>query len=227
MDELPFRNWCLNCLHTSIAKYALSPLRPFEIQCAPSEDGQSCWQCCNRNIACDTPSMGMQGDVYDLSAILEWTRKFWSVDGKFLWNLGFRLAICEASKELCIKFELAEMIHRRHHMLSVIDWNDTSEVQNTDIDNYRRFLAERRGALPTLTLPATGIMNRQDFVTYNPERLLRLCSGDPGFLVWLEAKTAFLNCLQQRSISIYGGEDRKNGKRRLAFLKNGFPAELN
>ena len=73
-------------------------------------------------------------------------------------------------------------------------------------------------------------MNRQDFVTYNPERLLRLCSGDPGFLVWVEAKTAFLNYMQQKSISIYGGEGPKagkKGKRRLDFIKNGFPAELN
>ena len=73
--------------------------------------------------------MGMQGDVYDLCAILEWAGKFWCKQD-FQWNLDFRLAICEASKELCLKFERAEMSHRRHHMLSTIDWNDTSEVQN-------------------------------------------------------------------------------------------------
>jgi hypothetical protein len=74
--------------------------------------------------------MGMQGDVYDLCAILEWAGKFWSSEEKFIWNLEFRLAICEASKELCTKFERAEMSHRRHHMLSAIDWNDTSELQD-------------------------------------------------------------------------------------------------
>ncbi|KAJ5457231.1 hypothetical protein N7530_012505 [Penicillium desertorum] len=227
MDGLPFRNWCLNCLHSSIANYGPHQITPFRIRCVPNEDGHSCEQCCDRNITCDPPSMGMQGDVYDLCAILEWAGKFWSSEEKFIWNLEFRLAICEASKELCTKFERAEMSHRRHHMLSAIDWNDTSELQDADIDNYRRFLAERRGALPALTPPTTGIMTRQDFIRYNPERLLRLCSGDPGFLVWLEAKTAFLNSMQQRSISIYGGEDRKSGKRRLAFIKNGFPAELN
>lgn len=74
--------------------------------------------------------MGMLGDVYHLCAILEWAGKFWSRDEDLYWNSAFRLAVCEATKELCLAFKHAEMSHRRYHMLSGIDWDDTSKAQD-------------------------------------------------------------------------------------------------
>ncbi|KAG0153000.1 hypothetical protein PDIDSM_1959 [Penicillium digitatum] len=103
------------------------------------------------------------------------------------------------------------MSHRRHHMLSGIDWDDTSKEQDTDINNYRSFLAQRRASLHALTPPTAGIISRQDWITYNPERLLRLCRGDTGFLVWSEAKTEFLDHIQRESISMHGGEGSNIG----------------
>ncbi|KGO77190.1 hypothetical protein PITC_024320 [Penicillium italicum] len=250
MEELPFRNWCLSCLHTSIAEYDPEEKKAFQINCAASEDGtdSSCERCHDRNITCEQaslsfplplmhmdhfnsdklnqPAIGMLGDVYDLCAILEWAGKFWSRHADLYWKMAFRLAICEATKALCLKFEDAERSHRRSHMLSGIDWDDTSREQNADINRYRRFLAKRRRALRASTPPTTGIINRQDWITYNPERLLRLCRGDSGFVEWSKGKTEFLDFVQRKSISIYGGDESNSGRQRLAVIKDTFPAHL-
>ncbi|KAJ5355693.1 hypothetical protein N7517_010302 [Penicillium concentricum] len=228
MDELPFRNWCLSCLHTSIANYDPRQNKPFQIYCAVNENtnNSSCGQCSGRKITCEAPSLGMLGDVYDLCAILEWTGTFWSRGETLYWNSSFCVAVCEASKELCLRFEHAEMTHRRFHMLTVIDWDDSNEQQNADIDNYRRFLAKRRASLDVMTAPITGMINRQDWVTYNPERLLRLCRGDTGFLEWSEAKTEFLDRILRESISLYGGEGSKFGRQRVGSIKDSFPVNL-
>ncbi|KAJ5807590.1 hypothetical protein N7447_011046 [Penicillium robsamsonii] len=154
MDELPFRNWCLSCLHTSIANYDPQQKKPFQIYCAFNEEtNDSCEQCSGRNVTCEAPSLGMLGDVYDLCAILEWTGRFWSRSETLSWNSSFRVAVCEASKELCLTFEHAEMTHRRFHMLTSIDWEDPSEQQSADVNSYRRFLAVRRASLPVVTIP--------------------------------------------------------------------------
>ncbi|KAJ5951708.1 uncharacterized protein N7479_010121 [Penicillium vulpinum] len=228
MDELPSRNWCLSCLHISIANYDPQQDEPFQIYCAVNEDTNdpSCGQCADRKLTCEPPSLGMLGDVYDLGAILEWTAGFWSRCGNLYWNSTFRLAVCEATKELCLRFEHAEMSHRRYHMLTAIDWEDPSEEQDADIDNYRRFLVERRASLHHLTTPLNGIINRQDWLTYNPERLLRLWRGDPGFLEWSEAKTEFLDRIQRESISLYGCEVSYHGRQRLSFIEGSFPVNL-
>ncbi|KAJ5496278.1 hypothetical protein N7463_008265 [Penicillium fimorum] len=165
----------------------------------------------------------MLGDVYDLCAILEWTGRFWSHGESLRWNSSFRFAVCEASKELCLRFEHAEITHRRFHMLTAIDWDDPSEQQNADVDNYRRFLAARRASLRDMTTPLTGMIGRQDWVTYNPERLLRLSRGDTGFLEWLEAKTEFLDLIMRESISIYSGDRSNTGRQRLVSIEDSFP----
>ena len=92
------------------------------------------------------------------------------------------------------------------------------------MDHYRRFLVERRVALPALSPPTTGINDRQDWLRYNPERLLRLRRGDFGFLKWSEAKTKFIDRIQQEFISMYGSEV-SDFKQRMAFIDK-FPANL-
>ncbi|OQE35170.1 hypothetical protein PENCOP_c014G02891 [Penicillium coprophilum] len=228
MDELPFRNWCLSCLHTNIANYDPWQSRPFEIHCDVNEiaNNASCGQCLDRKITCESPSLGMLGDVYDLCTILEWASRFWSRDETFYWNSSFHLAVCEASKELCLGFEHVEMTHRRVHMLTAIDWYDTSEQQNADVNNYRRFLAERRASLRAMPAPLTGMTDRQDWVTYNPERLLRLRKGDSGFVEWSEAKAEFLGRILRASLSVYGRDGSNFGRRRLAFIEERFPVNL-
>lgn len=83
----------------------------------------------------------MLGDVYDFCTILEWTGRFWSRHETLYWNSAFRFAVCDATKELCLRFERAEMSHRRHHMLSCIDYDDPSDEQNVcflSFSNSRR-----------------------------------------------------------------------------------------
>ncbi|KAJ5189864.1 hypothetical protein N7491_008093 [Penicillium cf. griseofulvum] len=186
----------------------------------------SCGQCSTRKIICEPPALGMLGDVYDLCAILEWAGKFWSRRETLYWNSSFRLAVSEASKELCLRFEHAEISHRRFHMLSGIDWDDPSEEQNADVDNYRRFLAERRVSLDIFATPLTRTIDRQDWVIYNPERLLRLWKGDAGFLEWSEAKTEFLDHILRKSISIYGGEGSNPGRQRQVSIEDTFPVTV-
>ncbi|KXG51849.1 uncharacterized protein PGRI_092420 [Penicillium griseofulvum] len=169
------------------------------------------------------PALGILGDMYDLCAILKWAGMFWSPRELLYWNSSFRLTICEASKELCLKFEDAESSHRQSHKLSAINWEDPSEEQNADIDNYRRFLADRRDAIDFFTIPLTCTTDRQDWAIYNPERLFRLWRGDAGFLEWSEAKTGFLHHILRKSISIYGDEGSKTGRERQVSIVDSFP----
>ncbi|EKV11500.1 hypothetical protein PDIG_18170 [Penicillium digitatum PHI26] len=98
--ELPFRNWYLNCLHISIAEYDPQENKPFQVNCATTEDGKdsSRGRCKERKITCKTPSIGMLGDVYDFCAILEWASDFGVRCIDLYWNLASRLAVCEATK---------------------------------------------------------------------------------------------------------------------------------
>jgi hypothetical protein len=80
--------------------------------------------------------------------------------------------------------------------------------------------------LDVFTTPLTRTIDRQDWVVYNAERLLRLWKGDAGFLEWSEAKTAFLDHILRKSILIYGGEGSKLGRERQVSIEDSFPVTV-
>jgi len=184
--------------------------------------------------------MGVQGDVKDLSTILDWTTRFWSRSDSFTWTQEFRLAVCQASKALCRSFEDAELEHRRFHMLTDVDYDvspsweqDVSLIASplkesslifyqNDFEQYRSFLAGRRATLRSRTPPVTAVTG-SDWAEFNPERLLRLTEGDPGYINWAHAKSDFKEALRFACVQEYGDDFSATGRHRLRSIANSFP----
>jgi hypothetical protein len=96
-------------------------------------------------------------------------------------------------------------------------------LTQNDYDEYRSFLAGRRAALRSRTPPIDAVTG-SDWARFNPERLLHLREGDPGYNNWTQAKSDFKEAIRYACAREYGDDFSSTGRHRLRSIANSFPS---
>ncbi|OGM41723.1 hypothetical protein ABOM_009880 [Aspergillus bombycis] len=203
----PFFLWCMHCQRLCAGRYKRETDRPFEINCYFGGKGSIlCHQCSHDSTACDSVALGMLGNGWDYSQILEWATGFWDTrkgnEDEYKWPERVRSSVVSALSELNSAFNKTEETHRREHTLT--DENHDAMVA------YRTYVEKRRRLLVQLHVPDED-ESEEDWESYWSSRLLRLLPGDSGYVLWMVALRAFRGAIEDAitSCAVRGSDDVK------------------
>ncbi|KGO63553.1 hypothetical protein PITC_049350 [Penicillium italicum] len=118
--------WCLQCFRTSLRDWNTD--EPFEANCwIDTAASKLCRRCNATHGKCESIHRGIRGHVFELMALLEFAKTYWSNDcggfGKgddrdFIWDDGVVHDISDAVRDLCVAFDNLVKAHGKTHMLT-------------------------------------------------------------------------------------------------------------
>ncbi|KAI2726202.1 hypothetical protein CBS147332_3089 [Penicillium roqueforti] len=194
--------WCLLCMRVSNRDWGKDEddyRFPLVIQCyIDAPHSKSCARCSKAHHVCDSVPAGIEGNRFQLLAVLSWAEQFWLTTGgtlgaavgaldkddeevQFLFPPEFIEAVADAVRDLVAAFDTLVRAHRRNHSLS------GTHIPTSVRDNYAAFVAEH----PIGDRDTRAAVHPWDILAVQASERPRLMNSEESLTAWIGAVISF------------------------------------